>query len=120
MVAFRRSQNYTQKGPLPEKQICRRFIDYPYDRAEINITCHADMETTLAQYVYVYIEGMDNIMTMCELEVYEHTGQYNTEFHQSLFPMVQITIFQYWFRLRPQWVNQAVEMAMDSTTSSWI
>ena len=33
------------------------------------------MMTTLARYVYVYLEGDDHTLTLCELEVYGHRGR---------------------------------------------
>ena len=47
------------------------------------------MTTTLARYVYVYLEGDDRTLTLCELEVYGHRGRH---------PIFQYTVEHYFHK----------------------
>ena len=75
VVALRRDEHPPEKGPFPDSKICHKHRGYPRAAETITVTCHAAMMTTLARYVYVYLEGKDRILTLCELEVYGHRGK---------------------------------------------
>ena len=77
VVALRQDEHKPGKGPFLESQICHKHLGYPEAAQTITVTCNAAMPTTLARYVYVYLEGDDRILTMCELEVYGHRGRFS-------------------------------------------
>ena len=76
VVALRQDEHSAEKGPFPPSQVCHKHLGYPRAAATITITCHAAMITTLARYVYVYLEGDDRTLTLCELDVYGHRGKH--------------------------------------------
>ena len=75
MVALRQDEHPPEKGPFLDSQVCHKHLGYPGAAKTITVTCHAAMTTTLARYVYVYLEGDDRTLTLCELEVYGHRGR---------------------------------------------
>ena len=50
------------------------------------------MMTTLARYVYVYLEGDDRTLTLCELEVYGQRGMHHIflNIRRNIFPLADI------------------------------
>ena len=74
VVALHQFEHTPEKGSFPSSQVCHRHRGYPGPGETVTITCHAAMATTLARYVYVYLEGDRRILTLCELEVYGHQG----------------------------------------------
>ena len=73
VVALQQVVESPKKGPFPTSQVCHRHRGYPGPSETITVTCLASM-TTLARYVYVYLEGEDRRLTLCELEVYSQEG----------------------------------------------
>ena len=80
VVALRQVENEPTKGPFPSSQVCHRHRGYPGPGETITVTCHAAMVTTLARYVYVYLEGVERTLALCELEVYGHRGSLLSSF----------------------------------------
>ena len=76
VVALHQDRHDAKQGPFPDSQICHKHRGYPKAAETITVTCHAAMMTTLARYVYVYLEGDDRILTLCELEVYSQRGMH--------------------------------------------
>ena len=73
VVALQQVVESPKKGPFPTSQVCHRHRGYPGPSETITVTCHPAM-TTLARYVYVYLEGEYRRLTLCELEVYSQQG----------------------------------------------
>ena len=73
VVALQQEVRSPKQGPFPSSQVCHRHCGYPGPSETITVTCHPAM-MTLARYVYVYLEGDDRRLALCELEVYSKQG----------------------------------------------
>ena len=74
VVALRQDSHPPENPPFPDSQICHKHRGYPGAGETITVMCHPAMTMTLARYVYVYLEGGDCILTLCEVEVYGDQG----------------------------------------------
>ena len=77
VVALHKDEHEPKNGPFPSSKVCHLHRGYPGPGETITVTCHAAMVTTLARYVYVYLEGSARSLSLCELEVYGDEGNHN-------------------------------------------
>ena len=81
VVGFRSEGDMTSRR-FPDGEICHVHTGSPGNGETVFVTCHP-AGPTHARYVYIYLPGDDRVLTLCEVEVYEFTGEVYAKFMVS-------------------------------------